>query len=228
MSWGFLVIDAAGNIGAKFSGELDAIGGIAIPISTVAVPPNSRRIRWYDPATGKVLAQDYVASQTRFVESNPDGTNDDGGFVQLAALGGIKNVRLMLLSQLTGGDAAQLIKVIVGGDVRTLLDGTGKSDFVQGLAEQGLKVIRGRFNGATAPPTTLNGAGFTLVKNAVGNYTINFTQAFSSAPAVTLSSNTDETFIGSAVSGAAANVFCAGPAGALLDGTMNFIAIGPI
>lgn len=54
---------------------------------------------------------------------------------------------------------------------------------VRGRFESNLRVVRGRFD--TTGPTILEGYGYSVAKNGVGNVTLTFDPAFSGVPTVT-------------------------------------------
>lgn len=97
--------------------------------------------------------------------------------------------------------------------------------------DEDLRFVRGVVNTATG--AIVRGAGFTVVRNGVGDVTITFTTAFKSPPAVVPG-------VGSTAITASAKLFNAEPTittarilvfltgtGAAADGLMHFTAAGP-
>lgn len=95
-------------------------------------------------------------------------------------------------------------------------------------AEGPLRIVRGRIN-STPVAAILVGKGFTINRTAVGTVTVTFTLAFADIPAVLLTKGggTVGDVSTNAVSAASFQALIANAAGALVDSTFNFIAIGP-
>jgi len=91
--------------------------------------------------------------------------------------------------------------------------------------EPNLTVIRGRLS--TTTPTILHGTGFTVVRNGVGDVTVTFTTAFTGVPAITATGDASETAIYPVPTTTTFRVVTLTSAGAALESTLNFIAIGP-
>jgi hypothetical protein len=97
----------------------------------------------------------------------------------------------------------------------------------------GNRVVRGIVDGSSGTPSISEGTGtFTITDNGVGDYTINFTQAFGDVPSVDVTAGSTAGDIsgkirdGVPVTASAARVFFR-KAGAAFDTEFHFIAIGP-
>ena len=62
---------------------------------------------------------------------------------------------------------------------------------VRGIIEDGLRIVRGRVD--TTVPTVLEGLGFSVVRNGVGNVTMTFDLPFSATPTVVATPESDTT-----------------------------------
>lgn len=103
-------------------------------------------------------------------------------------------------------------------------------------ALDGMRVVRGIVDATSGTPSISEGTGFTITDNGVGDYTINFTTAFSDVPAVTLTarrcaSNQDayaRLHVTTAPTASAARVTTIRlDTRAVDDAEFHFIAIGP-
>jgi hypothetical protein len=106
---------------------------------------------------------------------------------------------------------------------------TEAPDFVNSTVED-MKVIRGTITSTT--PTIVNGSGFTLTRNGVGDVTVTFSAAFSGAPAVTVSgalagAGTGPLWVVDTVTTTTVKIRCFTTAPAAQEYTAYFIAIGP-
>jgi hypothetical protein len=148
--------------------------------------------------------------------TNLNGSNIASGTVSTARLD-------------TGTGANQLVK----------LDGTAKLPAVDGSQLTGLpftgnggeilRILRGRID-TTTPGTILQGTGFTLTRNGLGDVTVTFSTAFSATPVVIVVaedvSQGSVVKINSVASGSVRLVrFLTNLTAA--DGILHFIAIGP-
>lgn len=94
------------------------------------------------------------------------------------------------------------------------------------LAENGLKMIRGRIS--TTTPTILQGSGFTVVRNSAGSVTITFTSAFSAIPAVVAVADPAGVCDQAAIpTVSTVGIIRFTTAGVATDGSFDFVAIGP-
>lgn len=91
-----------------------------------------------------------------------------------------------------------------------------------------LRVVRGRIN-STPVASILVGTGFTINRTAVGTVTVTFTLDFAGIPAVLLTKGggTVGDVSTNAVAVGSFQALIANAAGALVDSTFNFLAIGP-
>lgn len=96
---------------------------------------------------------------------------------------------------------------------------------------ESLKMIRGLVN--TSTPSVLSGSGFTVARNGTGDATVTFTSTFPGAtgPAVTVSAVSSVAgyvaSLNSPPTGASFRVLRVDNNGALADGVVSFIAVGP-
>lgn len=93
-----------------------------------------------------------------------------------------------------------------------------------------LRIIRGRFN--TATPTILQGAGYSLARNGVGDVTITFTVGFSDVPEIQFTPEHSGTIIAcqnnAVPTATTGRVFrYVTNTGAANDGIVHFTAMGP-
>jgi hypothetical protein len=100
----------------------------------------------------------------------------------------------------------------------------------------GNRVIRGVVDATSGTPSILEGDGFTITDNGVGDYTINFTTAFGDVPAVTVTARRCAAGVvayakldaGVAPTASAARVSIVRlDTLALNDGEFHFTAVGP-
>jgi len=139
---------------------------------------------------------------------------------------------------------------VADGDYDIKVEGTGVSAYTLGDVtivdpkkfirgeETGLKIVRGRID-TTGAGSILQGGGFTIVRNGVGDLTVTFSPAFSGVPSCVPAGESTSAFIharNKAVPTASTmqvQVFATANTGTVdethqpVDGIFHFIAAGP-
>lgn len=135
---GQLIQEADGSFGINVTGHIHA-QGLDIDAGTTLTPPNQQRVRWLRTSDGAVVADltawkvgagDVLQVEARAV--------DVGDNAQLLLLATDKNGSQDFIQAINFGPpgTANQISISSGGQVRTLINGAGKSRFVQMPAVQ--------------------------------------------------------------------------------------------
>ncbi len=189
----------SGTLGVSGSATLNlglTIGNGSSAAGTIAINEDT------DDGTNKVILQaQAMASDYTLTLPVDDGTSgqvlstDGSGNLSWAEDGGasqLNDLSDVSISSPSEGDVmyyngSNWIKLAAGSDGQVLTLSGGVPTWATlgggsgGIAsdESGLKIIRGTVN---ANGTIASGSGFTVTKNGTGDYTINFSSAFSGTP----------------------------------------------
>lgn len=141
LSPNYLTVDAAGRVGAMFSGLINALG-LILPASSISTPPGQSQIQWQRTSDGAVVAQIYAqdlggaGGRAGVFRAAPDGINDTLATIQTGAGDG-------LFINTTPG-VGSTIDIESNAIATRLIDASGRSKFLQllGSAQQ-LQVATG-------------------------------------------------------------------------------------
>jgi hypothetical protein len=169
LSANYITSDAAGNIGATFSGAIVAHGGVLLDTFTQAGSPMLRpqpvpsMVQWNRPGaggpgpgdgavTGDITSIQHFLPNTgtrlSLTAENPDGT----GVVSIVSLfaNGVdatQQATLIVQGGRASGSGANTTYVNVSNQQRTIVDDTGASSFLQLLSAQKLQIAFGGSSG---------------------------------------------------------------------------------
>lgn len=229
-----MTVDEQGRTGADFEGHISA-EGVDLLAATSSTDEADRQVRWLRESDGSLVAR--VKAYTGGASAVSELATERGAGSALSSLvarqGDLAN-RAKVNASLTAAGAEVYASASFGAnsELRRIIDDAGSSDFVQGRAES-LKEIRGIVNTAGPNGSIIEGAGFTLIRNGVGDVKVTFTEPFSGVPTVT-GMHGAGSFVGIVQTGTGGVI--AGSArltlfdltGASRDGIIHFRASGPV
>lgn len=147
-----LTLTADGAVGADFAGHVSA-AGIDLPLGVGGINPseNDSRVRWIRESDEHVGAEVYAARNAglmqTFAQLVADGPAGDLAKARLTAQTDGPNARV----EVEATTLSQAVYALAGAELRTLLDETGQSSFLQLLAETDLRMSYGVTNPFAGP-----------------------------------------------------------------------------
>lgn len=167
----YLTLDAAGNVGADFTGHVKATG-LDLEAGTTASPPNDRKVRWLRTSDGAVIANlaAFNLGGGSSLNLSAQGPGTDVGSTQIEGTRAANTsdfARVLAQAGFNGGGVSEVTANVsrdIGGPVETrgvrIIGSDGSSDYV--VVESGRK--RGNNSAESATFTTLT----TLLDAAAG------------------------------------------------------------
>lgn len=172
LSPNFLTVTPAGQVGASFTGLVNALG-LVLPTGAVLTPPSINRIIWQRASDGADTADISAVEnsglsilQLNTYADAPDTATEILLLARDPSLGASLEV-------VAGGASNEFIRANVGSRNVQIIGQDGSSNFVQ-IASDAVAIDR--FGGIN-PNGTINTAGsgdWTATRNAVGDYTVGY------------------------------------------------------
>jgi hypothetical protein len=146
LSPNYLTVDAAGHVGASFTGLINALG-LILPAGVVSGPPLSSQIQWTRQADGALIADllSYESGTVDVLQMDAKATAANyHSLVQLDALGFAGGQTATLyLSSANNALAQAKATVLAGSHTVMLVDDAGESSFLQLPSPKQLIAVNG-------------------------------------------------------------------------------------